>query len=60
MMEAVATRDRAEDDDVEIIRKWHVEGNGWSDIGYHYFIKKDGEVMYFWLKARRPGRPRKS
>ena len=36
--------DRPEHDDVEIIRKWHVEDNGWSDIGYHYFIKKDGEV----------------
>jgi hypothetical protein len=23
-------------------------------------IKKDGEVVYFWLEARRPGRPRKS
>ena len=23
-------------------------------------IKKDGAVMYFWFKARRPGRPRKS
>ena len=37
--------DRAEHDDVEIIRNWHVEGNGWSGIGYHYFIKKDGEEV---------------
>jgi hypothetical protein len=22
----------------DIIKKWHVEGNGWSDIGYHYVI----------------------
>lgn len=29
---------------VEEIRKWHVEGNGWSDIGYHYVIRRDGEV----------------
>jgi len=23
---------------VEIIRDWHVKGNGWDDIGYHYVI----------------------
>ena len=29
---------------VEKIRKWHVEGNGWSDIGYHFVIYPTGEV----------------
>ena len=29
-------------------------------IGKEFVIKKDGGVIYFWLKARRPGRPRKS
>jgi N-acetyl-anhydromuramyl-L-alanine amidase AmpD len=24
------------------IRKWHVQGNGWSDIGYHFVIRRDG------------------
>ena len=24
--------------DAEVIRKWHVEDNGWRDIGYHYVI----------------------
>ena len=28
--------------------------------GTELVIKKDGEVIYFWLKARRLGRPRKS
>ena len=28
--------------------------------GKDLVIKKDGEVIYFWLKARRPGRPRKT
>lgn len=28
----------------EEIRRWHVNGNGWSDIGYHYVIKRDGMV----------------
>lgn len=28
----------------EEIRRWHVEGNGWSDIGYHYVIRRDGRI----------------
>ncbi|MCK5446373.1 MAG: N-acetylmuramoyl-L-alanine amidase [Rhodospirillaceae bacterium] len=28
----------------EEIRKWHVEGNRWSDIGYHYIIRRDGII----------------
>ncbi|GHV57111.1 N-acetylmuramoyl-L-alanine amidase [Deltaproteobacteria bacterium] len=31
------------------IRQWHVQGNGWRDIGYHYVIRRDGTVE--------PGRP---
>ena len=27
---------------VEQIRQWHVKGNGWSDIGYHFVIYLDG------------------
>jgi N-acetylmuramoyl-L-alanine amidase len=26
------------------IRKWHVEERRWSDIGYHYVIKRDGTL----------------
>lgn len=26
------------------IRRWHVDGNGWSDIGYHYVIRLDGTI----------------
>jgi len=33
------------DFDVEDVRSWHVKGNGWSDIGYHYLIKLDGTVQ---------------
>ena len=36
--------DNPEHDRVDVIRKWHVEGNGWDDIGYHYFIRRDGTL----------------
>lgn len=32
------------DIDAETIRGWHVNGNGWADIGYHYVIKLNGEI----------------
>ena len=36
--------DHPEHDNVETLYKWHVEENGWSDIGYHFLISKDGSV----------------
>ena len=29
---------------VESIRKYHIEHNGWADIGYHYVIVKGGAI----------------
>ena len=29
---------------IEDIRRWHVEDNGWSDIGYHYIVGRGGRV----------------
>ncbi len=26
------------------IRRWHVEQNGWADIGYHFIVDRDGTV----------------
>tara|TARA_Y100000593_G_scaffold87087_1_gene166961 strand:+ start:319 stop:741 length:423 start_codon:yes stop_codon:yes gene_type:complete len=26
------------------IRDWHVNDNGWRDVGYHYIIRRNGEV----------------
>lgn len=31
-------------DKIAEIRRWHVQGNGWDDIGYHYVIDRDGTV----------------
>lgn len=28
---------------VEDIHRWHLN-NGWTGIGYHYFVKKDGSI----------------
>ena len=27
-----------------VIREWHVHGNNWIDIGYHFVIKRDGTL----------------
>ena len=29
---------------VDTIRRWHVQDNGWSDIGYHWVIELDGSL----------------
>ena len=34
---------------VEEIRRWHVDENGWADIGYHHVIRRSGQIE--------PGRP---
>ena len=39
-----ATRE-GQDIPVETIRKWHVEGRGWSDIGYHFYIDINGKIQ---------------
>ena len=28
----------------ETIRDWHVNGNHWKDIGYHYVVELDGSI----------------
>ena len=30
--------------DAKTIKRWHVDGNGWLDIGYHFVIKTDGTI----------------
>jgi N-acetylmuramoyl-L-alanine amidase len=31
---------------VDTIRGWHVNGRGWSDIGYHFVVQLDGSINY--------------
>jgi N-acetylmuramoyl-L-alanine amidase len=31
-------------DKVREIKRWHVQDRGWSDIGYHFLIDRDGTV----------------
>ena len=38
-----ATRE-GENYSVDTIRSWHVDGRGWSDIGYHFYIDLYGEI----------------
>ncbi len=32
--------------DSDVIRAWHVEENGWSDIGYHFVITRRGDIEF--------------
>lgn len=34
----------ANHDNLAYIRKIHVDENGWSDVGYHYFINRRGDI----------------
>jgi N-acetylmuramoyl-L-alanine amidase len=36
---------RSTEDKVQEVRRWHVEDNGWRDIGYHWLIDRDGTVV---------------
>jgi N-acetylmuramoyl-L-alanine amidase len=29
---------------VKEVRSWHVNGNGWPDVGYHYVIRRNGKL----------------
>jgi hypothetical protein len=38
--------DRPEHDDISVIRSWHIGSpRFWDDVGYHYFIKRDGTIQ---------------
>ena len=35
--------DHERHDDIKIIREWHLE-RGFNDVGYHFFIRKNGQI----------------
>ena len=37
--------DNPDHDDIAAIHSWHVDDRGWSDVGYHYFIRSDGALQ---------------
>ena len=43
ILHCAATRE-GQDFSVDTIREWHVNGRGWSDIGYHWVIRLDGSI----------------
>lgn len=36
--------DNSKHDNLKVIRDWHVFDRGFSDVGYHFIITKDGKV----------------
>jgi N-acetylmuramoyl-L-alanine amidase len=36
--------DKSATEVVNEIRRWHTQERGWSDIGYHYVIHRDGTI----------------
>lgn len=34
----------AQDIGVPEIRRWHVQDNGWCDIGYHFVVRRNGAI----------------
>jgi len=43
ILHCTATKE-GQDISLETIRGWHVVGNGWQDIGYHYVILLNGDI----------------
>ena len=32
-------------DDISVMKRWHMVDNGWSRVGYHFFINKNGNIQ---------------
>ena len=42
---AVIHHSATETGNVEIFRRYHIDVNGWDDIGYHFVILRDGTIQ---------------
>lgn len=36
--------DKPKNDDVSVMDRWH-KARGWSGVGYHFYIKRDGDIQ---------------
>ena len=43
VLHCTATREDFSAVSIDRIRRWHLK-RGWSDVGYHYYIRKDGSL----------------
>ena len=41
---AVIHHTLSHDVSIETVRKWHVNENGWNNVGYHFLIRASGKV----------------
>lgn len=46
------TKDNIVLNNTKAIKKYHIDTNGWSDIGYHWILEKI-DNMYRWVKGRK-------
>lgn len=40
-----SSSDQDHHDDISVIRGWHKNERNWSDVGYHFFITKNGDIQ---------------
>ena len=41
---AVIHHTASPDVDIAEIRGWHMNDNGWTDVGYHFLIRANGDI----------------
>ena len=45
VVHCTASPDTADDIGIDDVRLWHVNDNGWSDVGYHWLITKSADLQ---------------
>lgn len=44
LTKAVIHHSATPDVSIKVIRRYHMEHNGWDDVGYHFLIRQDGRI----------------